>query len=130
MLLGLDLGTGSVKVLLMDEDGGVRGEGLASYDVSSPHPGWAESDPEEWWEAVSLAVRAAVGGRGGEVSSLGLSGQMHGVVLSDEVGSVLRPAVLWADGRSGGELAAYRGLVGRRYDRSPTRSQRGWRGRP
>lgn len=110
MLLGLDLGTGSVKILLMDEDGGVRGEGLASYDVSSPHPGWAESDPEEWWEAVSLAVRAAVGGRGGEVSSLGLSGQMHGVVLSDEVGSVLRPAVLWADGRSGGELAAYRRL--------------------
>ncbi len=110
MLLGLDLGTGSVKALLMDEDGGVRGEGSASYAVSSPHPGWAESDPEEWWEAVSPAVRAAVGGRGGEVSSLGLSGQMHGVVLSDGVGSVLRPAVLWADGRSDGELVAYRRL--------------------
>ncbi len=112
MLLGLDLGTGSVKALLMDEDGVMRGEGSASYAVSSPRPGWAESDPEEWWEAVSPAVRAAVGARGGEVSALGLSGQMHGVVLSDGVGSVLRPAVLWADGRSDGELAAYRELDG------------------
>ncbi len=112
MLLGLDLGTGSVKALLIDEDGGARGEGSASYAVSSPRPRWAESDPEEWWRAVSLAVRMAVGGRGGEVFSLGLSGQMHGVVLSDGAGNVLRPAVLWADGRSGGELAAYRELGG------------------
>lgn len=112
MLLGLDLGTGSVKALLIGEDGGVRGEGAAPCGVSSPHPGWAESDPEEWWEAVSPAVRAAVGEHGGEVSALGLSGQMHGVVLSDGVGSALRPAVLWADGRSSGELAAYRRLGG------------------
>lgn len=110
MLLGLDLGTGSVKALLMDEGGEARGEGTASYAVSSPHPGWAESDPEEWWRAVSPAVRRAVGGRGAKVSALGLSGQMHGVVLSDGAGSVLRPAVLWADRRSGRELEQYRRL--------------------
>jgi xylulokinase len=110
MLLGLDLGTGSVKALLMDEDGELRGEGIASYAVSSPHPGWAESAPEEWWKAASQAVRRAVGERGGEIFALGLSGQMHGVVLSDGTGSVLRPAVLWADRRSDRELEQYRRL--------------------
>ncbi len=110
MLLGIDLGTGSVKALLMDEGGEAWGEGTASYAVSAPHPGWAESDPEKWWWAVSLAVRGAVGGHGSEVSALGLSGQMHGVVLSDGAGSALRPAVLWADRRSGRELEQYRSL--------------------
>lgn len=110
MLLGLDLGTGSVKALLLAEDGTVIGEGSAPYAVRSPRPGWAESRPEEWWEAVVSATRSAVGGRGAGVTAVGLSGQMHGVVLSDGEGRPLRPAVLWADSRSGGELATYRGL--------------------
>ena len=86
MLLGLDLGTGSVKALLQDEDGGVRGEGSAPYPVRAPHPGWAESSPEDWWRAVGVAARAAVGRRGPEVAALGLSGQMHGIVLADARG--------------------------------------------
>ena len=110
MLLGLDLGTGSAKALLLAEDGAVLGEGSAPYAVRSPRPGWAESRPEDWWEAVAAAARDAVGGRGADVAAIGLSGQMHGVVLSDAGGRPLRPAVLWADSRSGGELAAYRGL--------------------
>ncbi|CAA9420886.1 MAG: Putative xylulose kinase [uncultured Rubrobacteraceae bacterium] len=110
MLLGLDLGTGSVKTLLLAGDGAVLGEGSASYPVRSTRPGWAESRPEDWWESVVAATGSAVGGRGAEVTALGLSGQMHGVVLSDEGGRPLRPAVLWADSRSGGELEAYRGL--------------------
>jgi len=108
--LGLDLGTGSAKALLLDRDGEVLGEGSASYGVSSPRPGWAESDPGEWWGACAGAVRRAVGEHGGRVSALGLSGQMHGVVLSDAAGEPLRPAVIWADARSEGQLAAYRGL--------------------
>src|SRR5215210_6323037 len=110
MLLGLDLGTGSVKALLMAEDGATLGEGSASYPVRSPRPGWTESSPEDWWNAVADATRAAVGPRGAEVASIGLSGQMHGVVLADARGRPLRPAVLWADTRSGEQLAAYRAL--------------------
>lgn len=112
MLLGLDLGTGSAKALLLAEDGAVVGEGSAPYDVRSPHPGWAESGPGDWWEAMVAAARAAVGGRGADVAAVGLSGQMHGVVLSDGGGVPLRPAVLWADTRSGDELEAYRRLDG------------------
>ena len=110
MFLGLDLGTGSVKALLLDEGGGVLGEGSVSYRVRSPHPGWAESSPVEWWEATVQAARVAVGSRGDLVEAIGLSGQMHGVVLADARGRPLRPAVLWADTRSGEELSRYRAL--------------------
>ncbi len=122
MLLGLDLGTSSVKALLMAEDGAVLGMGSASYAVRAPRPGWAESTPEDWWGAVLEATGAAVGRRGAEVTALGLTGQMHGVVLVDEPGLPLRPAVIWADARSGAELAAYRRLdedLGRRLANPP-----------
>jgi len=112
VLLGLDLGTGSVKALLLDEGGAAVGEGSASYPVRAPRAGWAESSPEDWWEAVLEAARSAVGPRGAAVRALGLSGQMHGVVLAEGGGRPLRPAVLWADARSGEQLAAYRGLAG------------------
>jgi xylulokinase len=110
VLLGLDLGTSSVKALLMAEDGDTIGEGSAPYPVRSPRPGWAESSPEDWWNAVVEATRTAVGPHGAEVGAIGLSGQMHGVVLADYRGRSLRPAILWADTRSAEQLAAYRGL--------------------
>jgi xylulokinase len=110
VLVGLDLGTSSVKALLLGEDGEAAGEGSASYPVGSPQPGWAESSPEDWWSAVAEATKTAVGPRGAQVTALGLSGQMHGVVLADERGHPLRSAVLWADARSGEQLAAYRRL--------------------
>ena len=110
MLLGLDLGTGSVKALLMDTSGSILGEGGAAYPIRSPRPGWAETDPLYWWEACIKAVRTAVGEHGADVLALGLSGQMHGVVLSDAAGRPLRPAVLWADTRSSGMLDRYRAL--------------------
>ncbi len=110
MLLGLDLGTGSVKALLLAPDGTGAREGSVSYPVRSPGPRWAESRPGEWWDAVGEAVRETVGSRGSEVTALGLSGQMHGVVLSGADGRPLRPAILWADARSTGQLDAYRSL--------------------
>ena len=110
MLLGLDLGTSSVKALLLSEDGYAVGESSASYTVRSPRPGWAESSPEAWWNAVVEATNSAVGDRGAQVAALGLSGQMHGVVLTDDRGSALRSAILWADARSAEQLAAYRRL--------------------
>jgi xylulokinase len=80
MLLGLDLGTGSCKALLLSAEGLVLGEASRTYGVRSPQAGWAESNPLEWWEAIGLAAREAVGGYGAEVRGIGLSGQMHGTV--------------------------------------------------
>ena len=99
MLLGLDLGTGSVKAVLLGEDGDPLGEGSASYPILSPQPGWAESSPDDWWRAVVEATKVAVGRRGAQAAALGLSCQMHGVVLADDRTGPLRPAVLWADTR-------------------------------
>ncbi len=110
MLLGLDLGTGSIKALLLELDGTVVGEGSSVYPVNAPHPGWAETNPNDWWIAVRDATRKAVGTRGHEVTAIGLSGQMHGVVLCDANGTPLRDAILWADARSSSELEVYRTL--------------------
>ena len=107
MFLGIDLGTGSAKALVLDEVGEVRGEGSASYRVDAPLPDWAESDPQDWWTAAAEAARTAIGVRGEEIRAVGLSGQMHGVVLADGAGGPIRPAVTWADGRSREQLEAY-----------------------
>ena len=105
--LGLDIGTGSVKALVLDEGGVVRGKGSAPCRVDAPSPGWAESDPREWWAAVARAAREAIGPHGEEMKAVGLSGQMHGVVLADGAGRPVRPAVTWADTRSRDQLGAY-----------------------
>src|SRR3712207_1798113 len=110
MFLGLDLGTGSVKALVLDEGGEVRGEGSAPCRVGAPSPGWAESDPRDWWDAASKAVQTAIGLQGAEIEAVGLSGQMHGVVLADNSGRPVRPAVTWADTRSREQLQAYERL--------------------
>ena len=110
MLLGLDLGTGSVKALLLDPDGSVAKESSRSYAVNSPNPGWAESSPREWWDALGEAARELTGPSGRGVTAVGLSGQMHGVVPTGVDGGPLRPAILWADARSADQLQAYRDL--------------------
>ena len=115
MLLGIDLGTGSAKALLL-ADGMVVAEASHAYTVRSPQPGWAETDPIKWWNAVAIAVKAVMQGQGDRISgdrvqAIGLSGQMHGVVLTDKTGEPLRPAILWADTRSGKELDHYRVLA-------------------
>lgn len=108
MLLGLDLGTGSFKALLLDTEGRVLGEASRPYPVLSPHPGWAESDPQDWWKAVGEAVQETLSTHASEVQAIGLSGQMHGVVLCKTDGSPLRHAILWADSRSSDKLSFYR----------------------
>ncbi len=100
MLLGIDLGTGSVKALLLSAEGDVLAQASAPYEVRSPKPGYAETSPVVWWAATVTAVQAACAGHAEEVSAVGLSGQMHGVVLLGAGGAPLRPAVLWADTRA------------------------------
>lgn len=107
MFLGIDVGTSSLKALVLDVDGAIVGSASAPYPISTAEPGWAESDPETWWDAAGVAVAGAAAGHAAEIAAVGLSGQMHGVVLSDDVGQPLRPAILWADTRSNRQLAAY-----------------------
>lgn len=110
LFLGIDLGTGSAKALLLSREGRTLGEGSAAYTVFSPRPGWAESYPKDWWAAVGRAGRATSGPHAGRVEAIGISGQMHGVVLCDGSGRPLRPAIPWADSRSAPQLEAYRRL--------------------
>jgi xylulokinase len=106
--LGIDLGTSSVKILLVGEDQAILDQETAPIKVSRPRPLWSEQDPEDWWKAVDTAMRALRARRAKEfsgVKALGLSGQMHGATLLGRGDKVLRPAILWNDGRSWAECA-------------------------
>jgi xylulokinase len=108
-LLGIDLGTSAVKVMALDERGHTLSVGRADYRVLAPQPGWSESDPAEWWSAVGIATREALASRI-RVDAIGLSGQMHGLVLTKTDGEPIRPALLWSDNRAQGALELYRRL--------------------
>jgi xylulokinase len=110
-VLGIDLGTSSVKVVLTDPAGNVLTQAAADYPVNRPHPGWAETDPEHWWHAVLTTVAEVLAAApDAQPAGIGLSGQMHGVVLCSADGTAVRPAVLWADARADPELDSYRAL--------------------
>ncbi|OXI21991.1 xylulokinase [Burkholderia sp. AU15512] len=105
-LLGIDLGTGSVKLVTLDADGVERAVASEPYALSSPQPGWAEIAPDTWWQAlVRAAVRLPADERA-QVAAIGFSGQMHGVVLIDAAGQPVRPALLWPDTRAVREAEA------------------------
>jgi xylulokinase len=112
-VLGLDLGTSGVKALVADLAGGVLGRGVGGYAVGVPGGGRAETTPEDWWLAVRAAVRVALAeAEPVTVTALAVSGQMHGVVLVDEAGAPLRPAILWLDQRAAAEAVTYAELPG------------------
>jgi xylulokinase len=109
MFLGIDLGTSEIKLLLLGEDGRIAATAGAPLSIQRPQPLWSEQHPADWWAGLEaactqLAARAPDAMR--QVQAIGLSGQMHGAVLLDAHGEVLRPAILWNDGRSGAECAA------------------------
>ncbi|ANE45013.1 xylulose kinase [Deinococcus puniceus] len=111
MALALDLGTGSVKVGLVTAGGELVRQASRPYAATSPSPGWAETDPAAWWAGVVGAVQEVLAGLDpARVRAVGLSGQMHGVVLVDAGGHPLRPAVLWSDTRSAAELTLFSAL--------------------
>ncbi|MBY4771383.1 xylulokinase [Burkholderia ambifaria] len=111
MYIGLDLGTSGVKAVLLDRDGAVRASASRSLTVSRPRPRWSEQAPRDWWDAASGALAAlvdearAAGIDPHDIAALGLTGQMHGATLLDAHGDVLRPAILWNDGRADAECA-------------------------
>lgn len=101
MYIGIDLGTSGVKVVLLDEHGELVASQTQPLSVSRPHPLWSEQDPESWWQATDGAMRALAAEQDlSQVRAIGLSGQMHGATLLDHQFNVLRPAILWNDGRS------------------------------
>ena len=99
--LGIDIGTTAIKAMVVDELGSVVGAGESPLGISVPMPGWAEQDPSDWWQGTVNAVRVACNkANTREVTSIGLSGQMHSSVLLDKADRVLRPAILWNDVRT------------------------------
>ena len=113
-LLGIDIGTSGTKVIAIDESGKLVATAAAEYDLSTPKPLWAEQNPADWWDATCACCRQIVAQIGADnISGIGLSGQMHGLVMLDEAGKVLRPAILWNDGRTQKQCDQITEIVGR-----------------
>ena len=104
LFLGLDVGTSAVKAVLVHPAGDVAGAATAPLALATPRPGWAEQDPDAWWEASATAIRRVLGQHAdARVAAVGISGQMHSSVFLDRSGAVIRPALLWCDGRTTAE---------------------------
>lgn len=105
-LIGLDVGTSGTKTVLFDETGKALDSVTEEYPLHTPNPGWTEQDPADWWNAAKNTLKAVVAQSGvnaSEIKGIGLSGQMHGSVFMDEGRNVVRPAILWNDGRTANE---------------------------
>ena len=106
MYLGIDIGTSSVKTVLFGRDQKLIGQASRPLEVTRPQPGWSEQDPEAWWAAVEATIDALAAEHGlAGLRGIGLSGQMHGAVCLDHDDRVMRPAILWNDGRASAECA-------------------------
>ncbi|HEU4321271.1 MAG TPA: xylulokinase [Acidimicrobiia bacterium] len=114
-VVGIDTSTTATKALLIDSAGRVVSKGSASYDFDIPRPMWTEQHPSLWWDATVSAIRAVLDDSGidpSAIDGIGLTGQMHGSVLLDEAGDVVRPAILWNDQRTQAECEQIRERVG------------------
>ena len=114
-VIGLDIGTSGTKTVLFDEKGKTVASKTVEYPLYQPENGWAEQDPLDWWNAASEGLRAVTAGvDSSEIAGIGLSGQMHGLVMLDKNGSVLRRAIIWCDQRTGEECREIEEKVGRK----------------
>lgn len=115
LVLGIDVSTTATKAVLIDDKGAVRGIGASEYAFDVPFAQWSEQDPRLWWDGAVAAIGAALkeaGAGGEEVAAVGLTGQMHGLVVLDSADHVLRPAILWNDQRTAPECDLIREAVG------------------
>ena len=114
LYIGIDLGTSAVKLLLMDQEGTVQNVVSKEYPLEFPHPGWSQQNPEDWRRAVLEGVPELLKGfDAGQVAGIGAGGQMHGLVVLDEHDQVIRPAILWNDGRTAREVDYLNQTVGK-----------------
>ncbi len=112
--IGIDLGTSAVKLLLVDEQGKIAGSVTKEYPLSFPQPGWSEQNPLDWWNAVVTGVNELLlPVDAAEVKAIGCGGQMHGLVALDENDDVIRPAILWNDGRTDKEVEYLNNEIGK-----------------
>ena len=114
--LGIDTSTTGSKALLIDEHGEVVATASSPHTLQTPRPLWSEQDPHEWWGAVTASIKSVLesAGIGGErIGAVGLTGQMHGLVLLDEAGKVLRPAILWNDQRTQSQCDEIHARIGK-----------------
>ncbi len=114
-LLGVDLGTSGTKTVLFDRDGAAVASATVEYPLYQPENGWAEQDPEDWWNAAAATIRQVLEESGvapGDVKGLGISGQMHGLVMLDADGQVLRRSIIWCDQRTAAEVEDLNRIVG------------------
>jgi len=117
-LMGIDISTTGAKALLIDEQGQVVASATTPVSLSTPYPLWSEQDPLEWWSGAVDSIRwvlALARTSGNQVSAIGLTGQMHGLVLLDDQNRILRPAILWNDQRTGAECQEITAALG--FDR-------------
>ena len=115
-VLGVDLGTSGTKTVLFDETGRAAASALREYPLYQPQNGWAEQDPDDWWRAARDTIREVIEGSGvqpADIVSLGISGQMHGLVMTDGEGRPLGRSILWCDGRTGAQCEELTRRVGR-----------------
>ena len=116
LVLGIDVGTSGTRALVVGEDGRILASATEEHEpFASPEIGWAEQHPEDWWRAATLAIRKALAAgnlRGDEISCVGFSGQMHGAVMLDASGNVVRPALIWCDVRTEKQCTDLNALIG------------------
>ena len=111
--LGIDVGTSGVKAILVGDGGDVVASAVTPLQLSTPRPGWAEQDPESWWQASIASIRTLLAAQPkASVAAIGISGQMHSSVFLDAKGAVIRPALLWCDGRTTAECREITDAVG------------------
>ena len=114
LYIGIDLGTSAAKLLLVDEFGHVRNTVTKEYPLEFPQPGWSQQAPEDWWQAVLIGVPELIASvDASEVKGIGVGGQMHGLVALDKTDQVIRPAILWNDGRTAKEVDHLNETIGR-----------------
>jgi len=114
VFLGLDIGTGGTRAVLVDTNGKLIASASAEHEpFRSPYPGWAEQDPEDWWRAAQQAIREVLTVSGAKVDAVGLTGQMHGAVMLNAEGNVLRPSLIWCDTRTDEECEWLHRTIGR-----------------
>jgi len=115
-LIGIDVGTTGVKLLLIDEEGGLKGSITEEYLLFTPRPGWAEQNPSDWWDATLKGIKGLLektGVKGKEIKGIGLTGQMHGSVFLNSKDEVIHPAILWCDQRTAKECEEITETVGK-----------------
>ena len=114
LYIGVDLGTSAVKLLLMDEQGQIKNVVSKEYPLEFPQPGWSQQNPEDWRKAIMEGIPELLTGfRGTDVAGIGCGGQMHGLVILDEIDHVIRPAILWNDGRTAKQVDHLNNEIGK-----------------